>query len=181
MEQKKKEAISLLRLLAEGSTQKVRSLLSRYGAKSSGSYNELAASLADLYKRVPDKVTLEKEIVAMHPHKDLILRYNNKPEKKEAVEAIENLQVMTNPETKEVKMAETKEVKSNCSGCKSGCDSSKMSSAEGDSTSDIVGQILKAQQAQSRQHMIINGVIIGTITVGLLAYFKILNLKKIIA
>lgn len=171
MEPKKRQAISLLRLLAQGSTDKVRELLSRYGAKSSGSYDELAASLADVYKRVPDKVTFEKEIVAMHPHKDFILRYNNTPVKQESKEAIENLQVMTKPETIEVKETEVKEKKENCSGCGGGC-GGKMSNAEGNSTSEILGHILRGQQNESRNRTLISTGIFIAGVIGVIYFIK---------
>ena len=167
MDEKKKQGVSLIKLLAVGSTDKLRALLDRYGAQSSGSYDDLAKSLSNLYLKTPDKVSLEKEIVSIHPHRDLILKYSNKPEKAERVEAIEDLQVMTkSPE------AEIKEEKANCAGGCPMASQMKSNASGGDSTSDIVGKILESQKMQSNRQMFITVSVVAMAGVALYLGYK---------
>lgn len=76
MKQNNKEAISLLKVLAQGSTDKSRALLKAHGKGDAMNYTDLEAKLADLYRSAPDKIEIEKEFVAIHPHTEFILKYN---------------------------------------------------------------------------------------------------------
>lgn len=130
MNENKKKATSLLGLLALVSTGKSQDLLKRYGQTPAKDHKELELKLAKLWENAPDKIQLEKELVAIHPHKDFIIRYT-KPSPINDVEGIEPLEILI---PKEAKPA-TKEEKSNCGGCetKSNCDGCTVkSSAAGD-------------------------------------------------
>ena len=76
MKQNNKEAISLLKVLAQGSTDKARELLKSHGKGDAMNYADLEAKLAELYRTAPDKIEIEKEFVAIHPHTEFILKYN---------------------------------------------------------------------------------------------------------
>ena len=125
MEQKKREAYTLLRILAQGAPEKTRALLQKYGTLPANNYKELEAQLADLFIKVPDKITLQKEMVSIHPHRDFIMTYE-KPavkENPEPIEAIEPLEVQTDTKKDQagVEMSKGTEIKLNCDGCNGGC------------------------------------------------------------
>lgn len=62
-------------LLAVESTSGANSLLKSYGVEPAKSYKDLEYKLADLYfNKGQDKATLEKQLFALHPHKDWIVR-----------------------------------------------------------------------------------------------------------
>ncbi len=111
-EKNNKEAISLLKVLAQGSTDKSRALLKAHGKGDALNYTDLEAKLADLYRTAPDKIEIEKEFVNIHPHTEFILKYNQpKPLNIEA-----GLPLTDKKE----------ETKANCCGdCKSSADGAK--------------------------------------------------------
>ena len=101
-EQPKKEAISLLRVLAQGSTDKSRELVKAHGLGDAKSYSDLEEKLAQVYKNAPDKVEIEKEFVRIHPHTEFILKYNQP-----APQIIEKITPIVGADEK----------KANCDGC----------------------------------------------------------------
>lgn len=73
---KPKPTIPIMELLAYNSTVPSRKILKKYGKEDAKGYKDLQIRLENLYKETPDKIQLEKELVEIHPHKELILRYS---------------------------------------------------------------------------------------------------------
>jgi hypothetical protein len=69
-----KKDITLMTLLAYESTPDARRLLKKYGYPDAKSYGDLEIKLAELYYAIPDKLSFEKELAEIHPHKNWILR-----------------------------------------------------------------------------------------------------------
>ncbi len=107
-EQPKREAISLLRVLAQGSTDKARALIKAHGKGDAKDYADLEMKLAELYRTAPDKIEIEKEFVKIHPHTEFILKYNQ-PEHPIKIEAVA-----------------TEEKKANCDGGTCSCGKSSV-------------------------------------------------------
>jgi len=70
-----KPTVPLMELLAYNATKPARLLLKKYGEEDATSYEDLKGKLDRLYKNQPDKITIEKELAEIHPHKDFILKY----------------------------------------------------------------------------------------------------------
>lgn len=77
---RKKQRITLLGVIANGSTGKARRLLKQYNMPDAVNHQDLEMKLSKLYAQTDDKIKLEKELADMHPHKEFIL-HNLKPEK----------------------------------------------------------------------------------------------------
>lgn len=98
----RKKRITLLGVIANGSTSDARKLLKKYDEPDAKNHDDLEFRLSKLYSIAPDKIQLEKELAAMHPHKDFILKYlapNTELTEipKEVIEKTK--QMATNPET----------------------------------------------------------------------------------
>jgi len=72
---KPKPTIPIMELLAYNSSVPARRILKKYGKDDATGFKDLQIRLENLYKEVQDKVELEKQLVEIHPHKDLILKY----------------------------------------------------------------------------------------------------------
>lgn len=75
----KKKRITLLGVIANGSTSDARKLLKKYDQPDAKNHVDLEYKLTKLYYDAPDKLGIEKELAEIHPHKEFILKYN-KPE-----------------------------------------------------------------------------------------------------
>jgi hypothetical protein len=73
--QRKKQRVSLLGVIANGSTGDARRLLMKYGEPDATNHKDLEVKLSKLYAKTDDKIQLEKEIAELHPHKEFILQY----------------------------------------------------------------------------------------------------------
>ncbi len=82
---KPKPTVPLLELLACNATKGAREILKKHGASDATGYEDLQSKLADLYKKVEDKVELEKEFAEIHPHKEFILKYLSPPPAKTTI------------------------------------------------------------------------------------------------
>lgn len=71
--QRKKQRMTLLEVIANGSTGEARRLLKKYNEPDATNHKDLEFKLSKLYQKTDDKVKLEKEIAEMHPHKEFIL------------------------------------------------------------------------------------------------------------
>lgn len=100
----RKRDITLMTLLANESTSDARKLLLKYGKQDASNHEDLEIKLAQLYFDTPDKVSLEKELAEIHPHKKWISKYICPPE-----------------ESKPKEEKPTEEPKSNADGCNCGC------------------------------------------------------------
>lgn len=69
----KKQRVSLLGVIANGSTGDARRLLQKYNEPDAINHKDLQFKLSKLYAKTDDKVKLEKEIAEIHPHKEFIL------------------------------------------------------------------------------------------------------------
>jgi hypothetical protein len=81
MENKKKKIDGLLSLLANEATGDSRRLLKKYNREDATNHRDLESKLADLYKNCDDKLQIEKEFSAIHPHKNFIIKYAEITEK----------------------------------------------------------------------------------------------------
>ncbi len=70
-----KPKIELMELLAFNATASSRKLLLKYGRPDAKGYGDLQEKLTDLYKSETDKLAIEKDLAAIHPHRDFILKY----------------------------------------------------------------------------------------------------------
>lgn len=80
----KKKRITLLGVIANGSTSDARKLLKKYDQPDAKNHEDLEFKLTKLYYNTPDKLQIEKDLADIHPHKEFILKYN-KPEEKETI------------------------------------------------------------------------------------------------
>jgi len=69
----KKQRITLLGVVANESTAGARKLLKKYNEPDALNHKDLEFKLSKLYSKTDDKITLEKEIAEIHPHKEFIL------------------------------------------------------------------------------------------------------------
>lgn len=83
---KKKPEISLMTILAYEATKDAQNLLAKYRRPKASSFADLEVKLAELYDVVDDKLKLEKELAAIHPHKKWIIARST-PEVKPEVKA----------------------------------------------------------------------------------------------
>lgn len=79
----KKKRITLLGVIANGSTSEARKLLKKYDQPDATNHEDLEYKLTKLYYNTPDKLQIEKELAEIHPHKEFILKYNAPEPKKE--------------------------------------------------------------------------------------------------
>lgn len=68
------QEITLMTVLANEATGPSRKLLRQYGQPDAKNYQDLEVKLAQLYFNTKDKVELEKQLAAIHPHKNWILK-----------------------------------------------------------------------------------------------------------
>lgn len=68
------QEITLMTVLANEATGPSRKLLKKYGQPDAKNYQDLEVKLAELYFNTKDKVELEKQLAAIHPHKNWILK-----------------------------------------------------------------------------------------------------------
>jgi hypothetical protein len=68
------QEITLMTVLANEATGPSRKLLKQYGQSDAKNYQDLEVKLAQLYFNTKDKVELEKQLAAIHPHKNWILK-----------------------------------------------------------------------------------------------------------
>jgi hypothetical protein len=68
------QEITLMTVLANEATGPSRKLLKQYGVPDAKNYQDLEVKLAQLYFNTKDKVELEKQLAAIHPHKNWILK-----------------------------------------------------------------------------------------------------------
>lgn len=88
-----KQEITLMTLLANESAVESRKLLKKYNKPDAKDCGDLEVKLAQLYFETPDKLAIEKELAAIHPHKDWIL-------KRMKVEEVEKPIVVESEQTK---------------------------------------------------------------------------------
>jgi hypothetical protein len=74
----KKQRITLLGVIANGSTGNARRLLKKYNIPDAVNHQDLEMKLSKLYANTDDKIQFEQELAELHPHKDFILK-NLKP------------------------------------------------------------------------------------------------------
>ena len=74
----RKQKVSLLGVIDNGSTGDARRLLKKYNEPDAVNHKDLEMKLSKLYAKTDDKIKLEKEIAEIHPHKEFIL-HNLRP------------------------------------------------------------------------------------------------------
>lgn len=75
----KKKDITLMTILANEATAGSRNLLKKYGKGDASDHDDLEEKLAQLYYETPDKITLEREMAEIHPHKAWLQKYMAPP------------------------------------------------------------------------------------------------------
>ena len=75
-----KKDITLMGVLANGSTADARRLLKKYNEPDAVNHEDLEYKLTKIYKNADDKKVLEKELAEIHPHKEFILKNLSIPE-----------------------------------------------------------------------------------------------------
>ena len=70
----KKNQITIFELLATNATADARKLLKQHNQQDAKSYEDLELKLANFYHDNDDKVQIEKEFAAIHPHRKFILK-----------------------------------------------------------------------------------------------------------
>jgi len=73
---KYKKRVTLLGVIANGSTADARKLLQKYKQPDALNHKDLEYKLTKLYQSEDDKLALEKDLAEIHPHKEFILKYN---------------------------------------------------------------------------------------------------------
>jgi hypothetical protein len=157
--------ITLMTILANEAAADSRKLLKSYNKPDAKSHRDLEQKLAELYFNAQDKVQLEKEMAAIHPHRKWLAKY------------IEP----------EVKVVETKvEEKSNADGCsceycreqrramnRASCPCAMNRNWEQKSNADGITQT--PQKQFSAMDLIAPIAVIGIITLGFVAVMKLSN------
>jgi len=82
-----KQEITLMTLLANESAVESRRLLKKYNKPDAKDCADLEVKLAQLYFATDDKLGFEKELAAIHPHKDWILKRTKVEEVEKSTEA----------------------------------------------------------------------------------------------
>jgi len=114
----RKKRVTLLGVIANGSTSDARKLLMKYDEPDAKNHDDLEYRLTKLYQKAPDKIQFEKELSAIHPHKDFIMKYNSPELTEIPKEVIEITKEMaTNPEN--YSTSNFSDTKSCACGCKS--------------------------------------------------------------
>lgn len=177
---KKQNIRGLLGLLAVDSAQDVNTLLSKNGISPSNDPNELANKLAALYQNAPDKLIIEKQFAAIHPHKNFILKYNSAPSGGESMVKAANVKIADDQETKQLlrqfisTAAPTPEF-SNCEGNPNCNCKQRMSNAcgcSGFSGFDAQGvQMQLGRSISNNKELIIGGLVLVTV-IGLFLHYK---------
>lgn len=70
-----RQDITLMTILANEATDGSRKLLKKYGRPDAKSHKDLEQKLAELYFNTADKVQIEKEMAAIHPHRKWLEKY----------------------------------------------------------------------------------------------------------
>lgn len=89
-----KQRVTLLGVIANGSTADARKLLKKYNEPDAKNHQDLEYKLTKLYANAPDKIQIEKEIASIHPHKDFILKYNSESKIVDPEQGIEKTRKM---------------------------------------------------------------------------------------
>lgn len=74
---KKKQEITLMTILANEATKASDELLQSYNKPKASNHSDLENKLAELYFEQDDKLSLEKKMAEIHPHKNWIVRTLN--------------------------------------------------------------------------------------------------------
>jgi hypothetical protein len=165
MDKRREKIDGLLSLLSVEATKESRDLLKKHGRPDAKNYKDLETKLAELFYACDDKKALEKELCEIHPHRNFILRYVEKPAPKETKIEAPNGVAMTPDSIKEILreyISSNSENFSNCAGnpnCNCG------------SSSFTGGQATAAPSQINNTHMLM-GVLGVVAIVGLLVYSK---------
>jgi hypothetical protein len=115
--QKGTKKITIMGLLANGSTDEARALLKKYGYPDAKNRSDLELQLAKLYKDADDKRQVEKDFAQIHPHKEFISRYIfSAPKETIAVQTVEEISTAPIPQS----ATETKNVIDEAKSCSCG-------------------------------------------------------------
>lgn len=165
MDQRRKKIDGLLSLLSVEATRESRDLLIKHGKPDAKNYKDLESKLAELFHSCDDKKALEKELCEIHPHRQFILRYVEKPAPKETKIEAPNGALLTPDNIKEILreyISSNSDNFSNCAG-NPNCNCGSSSFTGGPSSSGTT--------PINNTHMLM-GVLGVVAIVGLLVYSK---------
>jgi hypothetical protein len=164
MEKRREKIDGLLSLLSVEATSGSRNLLKKYGKPDAKNHRDLETKLAELFYSCDDKKALEKELCEIHPHRNFILRYVEKPVEKTTKVEAPNGVAITQDNIKEILreyISSNSDNFSNCAGnpnCNCG-------------SSSFTGQGTMASTPINHTHVLM-GVLGVVAIVGLLVYSK---------
>jgi len=162
----KKKRITLLGVIANGSTSDARKLLKKYDQPDAKNHEDLEFKLTKLYYNTPDKLQIEKDLADIHPHKEFILKYNKPEEKSETI-------VSEKFSTSQASGCRCNQI--GCADCEDRLGRSKMSNACGcssfDGVSNVSGQSTNSEP--TTKEMVIGS---GILLVGMLGIISIFAL-----
>lgn len=107
-----KTDITLMTLLAYEATKDSRDLLRKYGKPDASNRKDLEGKLAELYFSVGDKIQIEKEMAAIHPHRKWLEKYIEPKIVEKTVEVIKETK-----SSADATIVETTPINKNYSNC----------------------------------------------------------------
>lgn len=118
---KKKTYKTLLSVLANGSTEQSRDLLTKYSGENAQNVKDLEVKLARLYATSTNKKDIERAFAEIHPHKDFILKYVTAKQEIKPLEAIHEQVVKPIDGTETKKMVMVHDGYCNANGSEQTC------------------------------------------------------------
>lgn len=118
---KNKTYKTLLSVLANGSTEQARDLLTRHSGGDAQDVKDLEIKLARVYATSSNKKDIEREFAQIHPHKDFILKYVTAKEEIKPLEAIHDQVVKPIENSGTKKMVMVHDGYANADGCEQTC------------------------------------------------------------
>lgn len=79
----RKQEITLMTVLANEAAKESANVLAKYNKPKAKNHEDLEVKLAELYFEQPDKISIEKELAEIHPHKKWLVKSLNLVKKDE--------------------------------------------------------------------------------------------------
>lgn len=159
----KKKRITLLGVIANGSTSDARKLLKKYDLPDATNHEDLEYKLTKLYYETPDKLQIEKELAMIHPHKDFITKYIKPEPKKDEVIVEEKFS------TSQASGCRCNQI--GCSDCETRLGRNQMSNACGCSSFDAMSNASGQNSEPTNKEMAVSGGILMLGVLGIITIF----------
>ena len=171
--EKDKKIKGLLELITYEATNEGRALLKKYNQAPAKNHADLEYKLAILHRDADDRIAIEKEFCAIHPHRNFILKYTELDKKPETVVEAPNGAVLTEDKIRQIMREYINEPKDNFSNC-----AGNPNCNCGSSSFEGAGYGKPGRAANNLETIGVIGLITVAI-VGLLVYSKKINMKVI--